>query len=60
MVREAILQCIVMEYCIMLQLDKVAVVIQIEQYAKLTEEYQLLDVPFGPKIAGIRYVVCSF
>lgn len=28
----------------------------IEQYARLTEDYQLLDIPFGPKIAGIRYV----
>lgn len=38
--------------------DKVAVMIQIEQYAQLTEDYQLLDKPFGPKIAAIRYTVC--
>ena len=34
-------------------------IIQMEQYTQLIEDYQLL-VPFRPKIAGIRYVVCRF
>ena len=38
-------------------IDKIAVIVQMEQYTQLTEDYQLLDNPFGPKIAGIRYVV---
>lgn len=27
-----------------------------EQYVQVTEDYQLQDRPFGPKIAGIRFV----
>ena len=36
--------------------DKVAVVVQMEQYVRVTEDYQLEDKPFGPKIAAIRYI----
>ena len=35
--------------------DKVAVMIQIEQYVEVTETYQLREKPFGPKVAEIRY-----
>lgn len=37
--------------------DKVAVIIQMEQYVEVTENYQLKDKAFGPKIAEIRYVI---
>ena len=37
--------------------DKVAIFIQMEQYVEITEDYQLQDKPFGPKISGIRYMI---
>ena len=36
--------------------DKLAVVLQMERYVQLSEEYQLDQVPFAPKVADIRYV----
>ena len=39
----------------MLTTDRLAVIVQVEHYVSLSEEYQLDPVPFTPKIADIRY-----
>ena len=37
--------------------DRLAIVLQVEHYVALSEEYQLDHVPFGPKIVDIRYTM---
>ena len=40
--------------------DKLAVIVQMEYYVILSEEYQLDQIPFGPKIVDIRYTILNF